>query len=112
MDWDCAMLTLHSFGNPLELFPFRVERKLDSKDWVEYPTGCTIHAKTGAHTYTSVRVQLCPYYIGRQIQFSTEVNGAKAQTTVPIVVYRKKRKSYSNSAYGHCGNVLVACGCV
>ena len=90
--WDVATLTLHPYGKPTELLPFRVETRLGSKDWVEYPTGCEIHAETRAHVYTSVRAQFCKWYYDQQIQFTMDVDGQTGCTSVPIIVKRFKRR--------------------
>ena len=92
IDWKTATLTLHTYGKPSEILPFRVEQKLDSKIWIEYPSGCVIHTNTAAHTYASVRVQFCRSYFYRQIQFTMTINGISAHTAVPIFIERKDKK--------------------
>ena len=95
--WEVATLTLHKWGNLEERLPFRVETRLGSKEWIEYPDGCEIHAETGPYTYTSVRAQFCKTYFRQKIQFSMQVDDKKGHTSVAIVVVKHKRRNPSCS---------------
>ena len=94
--WEVAILTLHPWGHVEKKLPFKVETRLGSKDWVEYPTGCEIHAEEGPHTYTSVRAQFCKSYFRQRVQFSMEIDDKTGQTSVAIVVVKHKRRHTQN----------------
>ena len=97
--WDVATLTLHPYGNQTKLFPFRVETRLGAKRWIEYPAGCEIHASTKPRSFLSVRAQFCKLYYDQQIQFTLDINGKRAHTSMPIVLKRYKRKTATKSKY-------------
>ena len=89
--WDTATLTLHLYNKPTELLPFRVETYLGSRVWIEYATGCVIHADAAPLTYSSVRVQFCKYYYDQPLQFTmTDMEGRTGSTVMPVVIVKHK----------------------